>query len=170
MKTYNQYSILITLLSVALLGCGQSEREADTNEMTKHISQVVTNNFEPDPVLLSSTALTSKHLHVKPEFTFKTSRTVKLDLSGNDVFGASLASKAVKVYALKDQINQYDEQANTQKSLLATTRFDTSGQLGLDLDIPSHFKTLLISVDGMLEENHLIVPIESGVNVTHQFN
>ncbi|MDW7549542.1 hypothetical protein J8Z24_03560 [Pseudoalteromonas sp. SCSIO 43201] len=171
MKIHNQQTKLFMLVSLALLGCsdGDTNNETEMKTASQPVSQIKTNQYEPDPMLLSSTAATSKQLHVKPKFAFKTSSAVTLDLSGNDVFGASLATKTVKVYALKSRVSQYDEQAMMEKSLLATTRFNSAGQLGLNLDVPAHYKTLLISVDGMLENNHLLVPVEKQSTISHQF-
>ncbi|TMP29304.1 hypothetical protein CWB99_08890 [Pseudoalteromonas rubra] len=128
-------------------------------------------SYEPDPSLLDSQAETSNDLHVKADFNFSTSKTVTLDLSGQDVLGASLANKMVKVYALHEVVDSYEDQAIADKALLATTRFNSAGQITMTLDVPVNYKTLLISVDGMLQDNHLLSELSmQTTTVAHQFN
>ncbi|MCO7189168.1 MULTISPECIES: hypothetical protein [unclassified Pseudoalteromonas] len=128
-------------------------------------------SYEPDPSLLDSQAETSNDLHVRADFNFSTSKRVTLDLSGQDVLGASLANKMVKVYALHEVVESYEDQAIADKALLATTRFNSAGQITMTLDVPINYKTLLISVDGMLQDNHLLSELSmQTTTVAHQFN
>ncbi|MCF2908443.1 hypothetical protein L1285_08915 [Pseudoalteromonas sp. DL2-H2.2] len=128
-------------------------------------------NYDPDPARLDSAAETSNDLHVKADFNFSTSKSVTLDLGGQDVFGDSLANKMVKIYALHKVVESYEDQALADKALLATTRFNSAGQLTLTLDVPVNYQTLLISVDGMLQSNHLLSELTmQATTVAHQFN
>ncbi|KNC68214.1 hypothetical protein [Pseudoalteromonas ardens] len=128
-------------------------------------------SYEPDPTLLDSQAETSNDLHVKADFNFSTSKTVTLDLGGQDVLGDSLANKMVKVYAMHEVVESYEDEAMADKALLATARFNSAGQITMTLDIPVNYKTLLISVDGMLQSNHLLTELNmQATTVAHQFN
>ncbi|ALU42959.1 hypothetical protein [Pseudoalteromonas rubra] len=128
-------------------------------------------SYEPDPTLLDSQAETSNDLHVKADFNFSTSKTVTLDLGGQDVLGDSLANKMVKVYAMHEVVESYEDEAMADKALLATARFNNAGQITMTLDIPVNYKTLLISVDGMLQSNHLLTELNmQATTVAHQFN
>ncbi|MCG7534532.1 hypothetical protein [Pseudoalteromonas sp. OOF1S-7] len=183
MTTFNQLSTL-TLLCLTLCACGGggeggSSGPTSTSPASSSSSTVTTPaqpaepapNFDPDPDRLDSAAETSNDLHVKADFNFSTIKSVTLDLGGQDVFGASLANKMVKIYALYDVVESYADQALADKALLATTRFNSAGQLTLTLDVPVNYQTLLISVDGMLQSNHLLSELTmQATTVAHQFN
>jgi hypothetical protein len=147
-----------------------SDQQQDTT-VTAEASTEPAPSYEPDPGLLDSQAETSNDLHVKADFNFSTSKTVTLDLGGQDVLGASLANRMVKVYALHDVVESYEDQAIADKALLATTRFNNAGQITMTLDVPVNYKTLLISVDGMLQNNHLLSELSmQATTVAYQFN
>ncbi|MCF2856560.1 hypothetical protein L1286_03700 [Pseudoalteromonas sp. SMS1] len=141
-----------------------SSNESNTEEAMPPLS------YEPQEELLQTTASASTELYVEPDFTFRTSDDVALELSGQDVFGESLAGRAIKIYSFSMDVPSVEDELMGQKQLIATLRFNSAGQLQHTLTVPQTAQTMLIRVDGMLETNQVLFKLDSDEVITHTFN
>ncbi|KZN49517.1 hypothetical protein N474_04445 [Pseudoalteromonas luteoviolacea CPMOR-2] len=127
-------------------------------------------SYEPQEELLQSAATASTELYVEPDFKFRTSDDVSLELNGQDVFGESLAGRAIKIYSFSVDVPSVEDEVMGQKQLIATLRFNAAGQLQHTLTVPQTAQTMLIRVDGMLETNQVLFKLDSDEAITHTFN
>ncbi|MBQ4814404.1 hypothetical protein A7985_22015 [Pseudoalteromonas luteoviolacea] len=193
-------AISMALLTTFITGCGgggggdsapsnttgqtttQQATPADTTSQTQTTSDSAATsdsnsdaampelNYEPEAELLQTTATDSTDLYVEPDFKFRTSDDISLELDGQDVFGESLAGRAIKVYSFSMEVPSVEDELMGNKQLIATLRFNAAGQLQHTLTVPQTTQTMLIRVDGMLETNQVLFKLDSSTSVTHTFN
>ncbi|KZN34850.1 hypothetical protein N480_19855 [Pseudoalteromonas luteoviolacea S2607] len=192
-------AISMALLTTFITGCGgggggdsapsnttsqttQQATPADTTSQTQTTSEssaaedantdaaMPELSYEPEAALLQTAASASTELYVEPDFKFRTSDDISLELDGQDVFGESLAGRAIKVYSFSMEVPSVEDELMGNKQLIATLRFNSAGQLQHTLTVPQTTQTMLIRVDGMLETNQVLFKLDSSTSVTHTFN
>ncbi|KZN65651.1 hypothetical protein N473_11505 [Pseudoalteromonas luteoviolacea CPMOR-1] len=126
-------------------------------------------DFMPQAELKESAATDSTDLYVMPDFKFRTSDEVTMEFSGENVFGESLAGRTIKIYSFDVEVPSVEDELMGNRELVATLRFNPSGQLQHTLTLPQTAKTMLVRVDSMLETNQVLFPLDSDETIVHTF-
>ncbi|MDK2594744.1 hypothetical protein [Pseudoalteromonas obscura] len=126
-------------------------------------------DFMPQAELKESAATDSTDLYVMPDFKFRTSDEVTMEFSGENVFGESLAGRTIKIYSFDVEVPSVEDELMGNKELVATLRFNPSGQLQHTLTLPQTAKTMLVRVDSMLETNQVLFLLDSDETIVHTF-
>ncbi|KID58187.1 hypothetical protein JF50_05710 [Pseudoalteromonas luteoviolacea] len=126
-------------------------------------------DFMPQSELKESAATDSTDLYVMPDFKFRTSDEVTMEFSGENVFGESLAGRTIKIYSFDVEVPSVEDELMGNRKLVATLRFNPSGQLQHTLTLPQTAKTMLVRVDSMLETNQVLFSLDSDETIVHTF-
>ncbi|AOT09446.1 hypothetical protein [Pseudoalteromonas luteoviolacea] len=197
MKTVTNLTTMfsITLLATLMTGCGGGGGGSESSSPAPTVTQTTTQpaattsavtsepqqtepvqeptatmeDFMPQSELKESAATDSTDLYVMPDFKFRTSDEVTMEFSGENVFGESLAGRTIKIYSFDVEVPSVEDELMGNKELVATLRFNPSGQLQHTLTLPQTAKTMLVRVDSMLETNQVLFPLDSDETIVHTF-
>lgn len=184
MNTFNtnilillQVKAMVLMLSV-IASCGDGQ----TNS-----SNLVAETLTVPPIHVIATPLTgsdsytpksnkqrkragkTRDLYADNNFQFNTYKVITLDINAIDDSEQALANTLLFVSALPDEVEQLDDQAITEKSLLRVFKTDASGGIYAEIEIASTVNKLLLELNTMGIENEVIVTLEQEQVVHHQF-